>query len=85
MSKRVKGPKAKVLAVIEMDYGSSGDFKVRVEKGRVDIVLPEVCKYDEKWFVSKYKVVSDLRDLAGLKTIRFVEEYTKEEEAEEKD
>ncbi len=85
VKKRVKGAKAKVLAVIQMDYGGSGDFKVKVEKGVADIVLPEVCKYDEKWFVSKYKVVSDLRDLAGLKTIRFLEEYTKREETEEKD
>ncbi|MEE9236554.1 MAG: FKBP-type peptidyl-prolyl cis-trans isomerase [Thermoplasmata archaeon] len=83
VKKKVKGAKAKVLAIIEMDYGGgAGEFKVKVEKGNADIVLPEVCKYDEKWFVSKYKVISDLRDLAGLKSIRFVEEYTKKEKAE---
>ncbi len=82
VTKRVKGSKAKVLAVLEMDYGSSNEFGVKVEKGKADLLLPEVCKYDEKWFVGKYKVISDLRDFAGLKTIRFVEEYTKKEEPE---
>ncbi|MFQ5837713.1 MAG: peptidylprolyl isomerase [Thermoplasmata archaeon] len=80
VTKRARAAKAKTLAIIEMDYGSSDGFKVKVEKGVADILLPEVCKYDEKWFVTKYKVVSDLRDFAGLKTIRFVEEYTKKEE-----
>lgn len=80
VKKRVKGAKAKALAIIEMDYGSSDGFEVKVEKGTAKIVLPEVCKYDEKWFVGKYKVVSDLRDFAKIKAVRFVEEYTKKEE-----
>lgn len=86
VKKRVTGAKAKALAVIEMDYGNPQEFEVKVEKGKADIVLPETCKYDEKWFVSKFRVVSDLRDFAGLKEIRFIEEYTKKEapEAEEK-
>jgi FKBP-type peptidyl-prolyl cis-trans isomerase 2 len=82
VTKRVKGAKAKALAVIEMDYGSSEDFEVKVEKGVADILLPEVCKYDERWFVTKYKVVSDLRDFAGLKTVRFIEEYARREEGD---
>ncbi len=82
VKRKVKGAKAKALAVIEMDYGSSDGFEVKVEKGKADVVLPEVCKYDEKWFVGKFKVVSDLRDFAGIKTVRFVEEYTKKEEEE---
>lgn len=85
VAKRVKGPKAKAQAVLAMDYGEAEEFKITVQKGKADIVLPEVCKYDEKWFVGKYRVVSDLRELAGLKTIRFLEEYTQkaEEEGEE--
>ncbi len=80
VKKRVKSLKEKALAIIQMDYGSSDDFKVKVEKGTAEIVLPDVCKYDEKWFVGKYKIVSDLRDFADVKAVRFVEEYTKKEE-----
>jgi hypothetical protein len=47
--------------------------------GTADIQLPDVCKTDEKWFVSKFRVVADLRELTDLKTIRFLEEYEKKE------
>jgi FKBP-type peptidyl-prolyl cis-trans isomerase 2 len=72
----------KVLAIIDMSYGTTEGFKVETtgEDG-VDIVLADVCKYDEKWFVSKYKAVSDLRETLGLNRIRFVEEYIKKTEA----
>lgn len=76
VTKKAKGAKAKAQAILEMDYGTSEGFQIRVEKGNAEVVLPEVCKYDEKWFVGKYRVISDLRDLAGLKAIRFIEEYT---------
>ncbi|MFQ5986917.1 MAG: peptidylprolyl isomerase [Thermoplasmata archaeon] len=74
--KKVKAAKAKVKAIIEMDYGSSDDFKIRVEKGKAAITLPDTSKVDEAWFVNKFRVVSDLREHAGLKTIQFVEDYT---------
>ncbi|MFQ6012199.1 MAG: FKBP-type peptidyl-prolyl cis-trans isomerase [Thermoplasmata archaeon] len=74
--KKVKAAKAKVKAIIEMDYGPSDDFRIKVEKGKAAIVLPDTAKVDEAWFVNKFRVVSDLREHAGLKTIQFVEEYT---------
>ncbi|MFQ5908965.1 MAG: peptidylprolyl isomerase [Thermoplasmata archaeon] len=85
--KKVKAAKAKVKAIIEMDYGSSDDFQIKVEKGKGVITLPDTSKVDEAWFVNKFRVVSDLREHAGLKTIRFVEEYTtpKEEVATEEE
>ena len=46
----------------------------------MEIVLPDVCKYDEEWFLSKYRVVSDLRELLDMTSIRFVEEYVKKKE-----
>ncbi len=74
--KKVKAAKAKVKAIIEMDYGSSDDFQIKVEKGKASIILPDTSKVDEAWFVNKFRVVSDLREHAGLKTILFLEEYT---------
>ncbi|MEE9592154.1 MAG: FKBP-type peptidyl-prolyl cis-trans isomerase [Thermoplasmata archaeon] len=74
--KKVKAAKARVKAIIEMDYGPADDFQIKVEKGKASIVLPDTSKVDEAWFVNKFRVVSDLREHAGLKTIHFVEEYT---------
>jgi FKBP-type peptidyl-prolyl cis-trans isomerase 2 len=83
---KVSDPAKKVLAVIEMSYGASEGFKVEMAgKDGADITLADVCKYDEKWFVSKYKAVSDLRETLGLTKIRFVEEYVKKAESKKDD
>src|SRR5207244_1496373 len=66
-------------AVIDMDYGLADQFKLDLKGGSAEIHLPDVCKTDEKWFVSKFRVVADLRELSDLKTIRFIEEYEKKE------
>jgi FKBP-type peptidyl-prolyl cis-trans isomerase 2 len=70
----------KMLALIQMDYGTADGFVPTVENEIVSIVLPDVCKYDQKWLLAKYKIVADLREALGAKTVRFVEEYIKKEE-----
>ena len=77
--RKAKTQEERVRAVIEMDYGLGEQFKIHLEDGASEIQLPDVCKTDEKWFVSKFRVVADLRELTELKTIRFVEEYEKKE------
>ncbi len=72
-------PEERVRAVIDMDYGLAEQFKIHLKDGTAEIQLPDVCKTDEKWFVSKFRVVADLRELSELKTIRFLEEYEKKE------
>jgi hypothetical protein len=78
-TRKAKTPEERVRAVIEMDYGLGDQFKVHLKDGTADIEVPDVCKTDEKWFVSKFRVVADLRDLTDLKTIRFLEQYEKKE------
>ncbi len=70
----------KMLALVQMDYGTADGFVPSVENEIVSIVLPDVCKYDQKWLLAKYKIVADLREALGAKTVRFVEEYIKKEE-----
>jgi len=72
-------PEERVRAVIDMDYGLGDQFKIHLKDGSAEIQVPDVCKTDEKWFVSKFRVVADLRELTELKTIRFLEEYEKKE------
>lgn len=67
----------KVKAVLEMDYGTTEGFNVRVKDNSVCLVLPDVCKYDQKWLLAKYRIVADLREAMKAEKVRFVEEYVK--------
>jgi len=78
-TRKAKTPEERVRAIIDMDYGLADHFKIDLKGGSAEIHLPDVCKTDEKWFVSKFRVVADLRELSDLRTIRFVEEYEKKE------
>ncbi len=82
---RASAAEDKVLTILEMDFGRKDDFKIKAEKEDVEIKLPDVCKYDQIWLIAKYKVVNDLREYAGFKKIRFIEEYLKKEEEEKKE
>lgn len=79
VARKAKTPEERVRAVIDMDYGLGEQFKIHLEDGVAEIQLPDLCKTDEKWFVSKFRVVADLRELSELRTIRFLEEYEKKE------
>ena len=78
-TRKAKTAEERVRAIIDMDYGLADQFKIDLKGGSAEVHLPDVCKTDEKWFVSKFRVVADLRELSDLKTIRFVEEYEKKE------
>lgn len=80
VEKKVENVEEKVKAILRMDYGDPEQFQVDVEGSEATIVLPERCKVDEFWFVTKYRVVGDLREYAGMNKIRFVEEYVRAEE-----
>jgi FKBP-type peptidyl-prolyl cis-trans isomerase 2 len=79
VTKKATDREEKIRGIIDMDYGSSDEFSLTIDGDTVEILLPDVCKY----FIAKYKVVSDLRGFADVKLIRFVEEYEKKEKEEE--
>lgn len=85
ITRRAQTPDDLVQGIIEMDYGPAGDFKVEARGSEADIRLPDICKTDERWFVAKFRVISDLRELAGINHVRFIEEYRKKEEAKPKE
>lgn len=70
-------------SVLKMNFGSSEGFTVEFGEGTATIGLPDVCKYDQRWLLSKYSVVNDLRDLLDLDTVKLVEEYSKAKKPEE--
>jgi FKBP-type peptidyl-prolyl cis-trans isomerase 2 len=73
----------KVKAVLEMDYGTSEGFGITIEGKVISMVLPDVCKYDQKWLLAKYRVVADLREAMKAENVRFIEEYVKAEAPKE--
>ena len=75
----------KAQAIIELYYPSYEGFKVSQQEDFINVVLPEICKSDQRWLLVKFAVVGDLKDYAGINKARFIEEYVSEEKkAEEK-
>lgn len=77
---KVEGDEAKVMAICEMDYGTAEGFRATVAEGKVVLYLPDVCKYDQKWLLTKYKIVADLREAFGAVNVELVEEYLKKDD-----
>ncbi len=74
-----------VEQVLKMAYGTNEGFEVEHHGANFKIKLPDSCKYDQKWFIAKYRVVTDLREVLAADTVSFIEEYAKpEKKAEEK-
>ncbi len=73
----------KISTILEMNFGRKEGFMIKTDKDDVEIKLPDVCKYDQLWLITKYKVVNDLREYVGIKKISFIEEYVKKEEGKE--
>jgi len=71
-----------VNAIFEKNFRKS-DIEVSKEDDKINIILPEECKYDQSWMVSKYRVVGDLRKYLDIKIINFIEQYVEEEDEEE--
>jgi len=84
-----KDAKEKFEAVLKMDYGNPDGFSFELQDKKLVVKLPDVCKYDQKWLLSKYRVVTDLRDVLDVDVIQLIEEYTrptgKEQSAEPKE
>ena len=76
-----------VKLLLKMAYGTSDGFDVEHHGKNFNIKLSDSCKYDQRWMLAKYRLVTDLREVAGAETISFIEEYEKpkKEEAEKKE
>jgi hypothetical protein len=80
--------KEKAQWVLASDYDHFGIElpEVKIENNNIEVKLIDRCKTDPEWTFAKYRAVSDLRKFAGVKIVRFVEEYPfveKKEKVEE--
>jgi FKBP-type peptidyl-prolyl cis-trans isomerase 2 len=79
-----KAPEERVKAVIGMNYGRQEEFQLALEgDDSVTLTVPDVCKYDPNWTIAKLRVVSDLREFTGMKTVIMREVYVKKEAGKE--
>ena len=69
-----KAEKAK--AVVKMALGTSEGFEFTITDEKVTVILPELTKFDQTWPVARFKIVFDLRKVAGVDTIEFVEVWS---------
>jgi len=72
-----------VKLLLKMSYGTSDGFDIEHHGKTYKIRLPDACKYDQRWLLTKFRLVTDLREIAGAETVSFIEEYEKPEKKEE--
>jgi len=73
-----------VKLLLKMSYGTSDGFEIEHHGKSYKIKLPDACKYDQRWLLTKFRLVTDLREVAGADTISFIEEYEKPKKEEPK-
>lgn len=75
----VDGPKEQVEALLEMGYKPEAGFDIEVHgKERVDILVPDQAKYDQRFLVAKFRLAHDIGRYTDFEKVRFVEEFTTE-------
>jgi len=72
-----------VKLLLKMSYGTNDGFDIEHHGKDFKIKLSDACKYDQRWMLAKYRVVTDLREILGAETITFLEEYEKPQKKEE--
>ncbi len=77
ITKKPTKPKEIAELLLRMSYGTAEGFEIEHHGHNYKIKLPDACKYDQKWLLTKYRVVTDLRDVLDAETVSFVEEYAK--------
>jgi FKBP-type peptidyl-prolyl cis-trans isomerase 2 len=75
----------KINAIIEIHYGTSENFEIETKEKDTDILIPDTCKYDQRWYLVKHRIVTDLQSFTGMETVKFIEEYKKREEPKPED
>jgi len=66
----------KAKAVVKMSLGTSDGFEFTMTDEKVSVILPELTKFDQNWTIARFRIVSDLRKVADVDTIEFVEVWS---------
>jgi FKBP-type peptidyl-prolyl cis-trans isomerase SlyD len=75
----------KAKAIVELNFGDSEGFVFEFPGDKVVVTLPEITKFHQDWAMARFKIVSELREAAGVDTVEFIEIWSiakKDKEAE---
>jgi len=79
----IEDREARIKAIIESVFGRAEEFVINEhDDEKVEVLLPDIVKLDSSWTMAKFRIVSELRNHLGVKTVRFIEEYIKKEAPE---
>mgnify|MGYP000872147952 FL=1 len=73
----VDGNDGKARAILDMDFGTSDGFEFEFGEKKVSVRMPDLVKFNQGWPMSKFRIVSDLRDSFGIDTVEFIETWTR--------
>lgn len=73
ITKEVIDPNEKIEAILKIDFGSSEGFNFIVDDSKIVIIESETCKFNQSWTTSKYRIVSDVRDVFGINRVEFLQ------------
>lgn len=75
----------KINYIIEIHYGTVENFVIVNTDEFTEITIPDMCKYDQRWYLVKHRIATDLQNFTDISTVKFIEEYKKREEGTEQD
>lgn len=79
----IESDEEKASAIV-WSYYKSKDFKFEFGD-KISIYVPDVVKFDQKWFIAKFNIVETLRTVFGPKDIQFIEVWENLERKSESD
>ncbi len=72
---KISDPVEQIHAILELQYGRSGEFHIEHREKAFTIKVPERSKFDIAWMAAKPRVIDRIRSQLHPEAIRFVEEY----------
>jgi len=72
----VKDKVEKAKAVVKMSLGTSDGFEFTITDDKISVILPELTKFDQNWTIARFRIVSDLRKVAEVDTVEFIEVWS---------
>ena len=83
---KIDDSREKVKAIVEAHYPTieieSLEVQIDLANDEASILVPEMCKYDQRWFILKSLIVDDILGYAEIKTLKLTEIYQGEETEE---
>ena len=73
----VTDDEAKAKAIVEMDFGTSDGFSFEFGEDKVAIFLPDIVKFSQDWPLTKFRIVTDMRDSFSVDRIELTEVWAK--------